>query len=52
MSFCCLAARLGHGRLDYVLVDSPSKFGMIAEHYDVCRRANKAGAAVIAEGAA
>jgi sulfopyruvate decarboxylase subunit alpha len=39
-------------KIDYKLITSPSQFGILAEHYEACRAANRAGAILIAEGKA
>ena len=39
-------------RIDYKLITSPSQFPTLAEHYETCRAANRAGAILIAEGKA
>lgn len=39
-------------KLDYRLIDSREKLGLIKGHYEECRRADKAGVALIAEGRA
>jgi sulfopyruvate decarboxylase subunit alpha len=39
-------------KIDYKLITSPSQFGTLAEHYETCRAANRAGALLIAEGKA
>ena len=39
-------------KIDYKLITSPSQFGVLAEHYEACRAANRAGAILIAEGKA
>jgi sulfopyruvate decarboxylase TPP-binding subunit len=39
-------------RIDYRLITEPAQISTIREHYEICRAASKAGAAVIAEGKA
>lgn len=39
-------------QIDYRLIDAPEKFRLIAEHYHACRKAEKSGAVLIAEGKA
>lgn len=39
-------------RLDYRLLTESSQVGMIASHYEACRRDGKAGAILVAEGKA
>ena len=39
-------------RIDYRLITEPAQISTIREHYEVCRAASKAGAALIAEGKA
>ena len=39
-------------RIDYRLIDEPSGFPTIREHYEACRAASKPGVALIAEGKA
>ena len=39
-------------RIDYRLITVPEQLGSIKAHYDACRAAGKAGAALIAEGKA
>jgi sulfopyruvate decarboxylase subunit alpha len=39
-------------RIDYRLITAPEQLGVIREHYQACRAAGRAGAALIAEGKA
>ncbi len=39
-------------KLDYRLIESPSHFDQIGAHYRACRKAGKAGVALVAEGKA